>query len=109
MYYLDHVAQTTNNVATPQSSIMNGKGVFDCDPRNDTRCTGEAEYYEVVFQQNTTYKISVMNTGSLLTYSFYIDGHSFSVIENDFVPIEPYETDVLNVGIGEHGLSNRQD
>ncbi|KUI60088.1 Laccase-2 [Cytospora mali] len=101
VFALDKTAQATNDVAVPDSSVLNGKGVYDCDPSTDPRCTGQGTYYEVVFEHGTKYKIGLINTGTLLTYTFYIDGHSFSVIEADFVPIEPYTTNVLNVGIGQ--------
>lgn len=90
----------TPEAPLPESSVMNGKGVFDCDPATDLRCTGQHERHEIIFKKGTTYKLGLVNTGSLLTYKFWIDGHNFTVIQNDFVPIQPYETDVLIVGIG---------
>ena len=102
VFELDKVAQAANLVEIPDSSILNGKGVYNCDPKNDTLCTGQAEYYETVLEHGTTYKISLVNTGTLLTYTFYIDGHTLNVIATDFVPIEPYATQVLNVGPGQY-------
>ena len=32
---------------------------------------------------------------------FTIDGHRFTVIANDFVPVVPYETNVITLGIGQ--------
>jgi FtsP/CotA-like multicopper oxidase with cupredoxin domain len=32
---------------------------------------------------------------------FTIDGHNFTVIANDFVPINPYTTDVITLGVGQ--------
>lgn len=100
VFSLEWLGLTTHLAAIPVSNILNGKGVFDCNPGNDTRCTGEEEYYEVQFKKGKTYRISLVNTATLLTYQFWIDGHNLTVIQNDFVPIEPYTTDVLNVGIG---------
>ncbi|KAJ5448536.1 Multicopper oxidase type 2 [Penicillium cf. griseofulvum] len=91
----------TPHAPMPSSDVMNGKGVFDCDPSKDPRCTGKHERHEIVFKKGTTYKLGLVNAGSLVTYKFWIDGHKFTVIQNDFVPIEPYETDVLIVGIGQ--------
>jgi FtsP/CotA-like multicopper oxidase with cupredoxin domain len=84
----------------PYSTILNGKGVFDCDSKTDPRCTGKHEYHEIVFEKGKKYKLGLVNTGSLLTYKLWIDGHNFTVVENDFVPIKPYVTDVLIIGIG---------
>jgi FtsP/CotA-like multicopper oxidase with cupredoxin domain len=90
----------TPQAPIPETSVLNGKGVFNCTPSNDTRCTGKQDYYSVTFQKGKNYKIGLVNTGSLLTYKFWIDGHNFTVVQNDFVPIKPYQTDVLAIGIG---------
>ncbi|RMZ84339.1 hypothetical protein DV738_g542, partial [Chaetothyriales sp. CBS 135597] len=58
-----------------------------------------AERQRVVFEKGKTYRIGLVNTGSLLTYKLWVDGHNFTVIQNDFVPIKPFETDVLAIGI----------
>lgn len=86
--------------AIPETSVLNGKGIFDCERGNYTACTGQAEYFEVTFVEGTKYKIGIVNTGTLLTYTFWIAGHNFTVVETDFVPIEPFTTAALNVGIG---------
>ncbi|KAJ5758378.1 Multicopper oxidase type 2 [Penicillium odoratum] len=81
-YHEDAFALYPTEILTPQaplpeSNVMNGKGVFDCDPLTDLREHGNS------------------------SYKFWIDGHNFTVVQNDFVPIQPYETDVLIVGIGQ--------
>lgn len=81
--------------------MLNGKGVFACNQANDTRCTGEAEYFQVVFEKGTTYRIGLVNTATALTYTFYIEGHNFTVSAIDFVPIKPFVTDAINVSIGQ--------
>ncbi|KUJ13616.1 Cu-oxidase-domain-containing protein [Mollisia scopiformis] len=99
--YHEELDTVRNLAPLPDSIVLNGKGVCDCDQATDSRCTGKAEYYEVLVTEGKTYKIAVENTGTLLTLTFFIDGHNFTVIETDFVPIEPYSTNVLNVGIGQ--------
>lgn len=101
VFSLDHIGITTNLAAIPESSVLNGKGVFACNAANDTQCTGEAEYFQVVFDKGTKYRIGLVNTATILTYTFYIDGHNFTVSAIDFVPIEPFVTDVLNIAIGQ--------
>jgi FtsP/CotA-like multicopper oxidase with cupredoxin domain len=32
---------------------------------------------------------------------FTLDGHNMTVITNDFVPIEPYDTQVVTLGVGQ--------
>lgn len=96
----------TPRAAPPDSMLLNGKGIYNCTPANDTRCTGHDGLYEVNFDQGTRYKIAIAHTGTLRTQTFWIDGHNFTVIENDFVPIEPYVTNVITLGIGMWLYSN---
>jgi FtsP/CotA-like multicopper oxidase with cupredoxin domain len=76
------------------STLLQGQGMY-CE--NQT-CTGS--YYEISFQQGTTYKLSVVNGGSSSQFTFWMDGHNFTVVGMDFVPIAPYVTDYLNINIG---------
>lgn len=110
-YHADAFSLYQIEIATPQAplpetNILNGKGVFDCEPATDPRCTGLHQRHEILFQRGTAYKLGLVNTGSLLTYKFWIDGHSFTVVQTDFVPIKPYVTDVLIVGIGTFNRQN---
>ncbi|KAL4995978.1 multicopper oxidase-domain-containing protein [Aspergillus recurvatus] len=100
-YTLNWISLRSQLAPFPTSSLLNGKGVYDCNPAEDPRCTGDREYFETNFTRGTKYKIGILNTGTLLTYTFWIDGHNFTVIETDFVPIEPFVTDMLNVGLGQ--------
>lgn len=93
----------TTRAPIPESMVLNGKGIYDCDPRNSTHCSGDGELFDVVFEPGVKYKIGLVNTGSLLTETFWIDGHNFTVVAMDFVQIEPFVTDVINIGIGTFG------
>jgi len=78
-------------------NLLNGKSKFDCDPASDPRCTGTGgEWFEVLFHEGTTYKLNIINSRTLFTYNFWIDGHDITVLSTDFVPIEPYKTNILN-------------
>lgn len=46
------------------------------------------------------YLIRLVNTATATTFKFSIDRHKFKVISTDFVPIKPYETESLSIGIG---------
>lgn len=87
---LEWIGETTFLAALPDSSVLNGKGKFQ----------DQGVLYEVVVSKNKTYKIGIINTSTLLTYTFWIDGHNLTIIQADFVPIEPYTVSVINVGIG---------
>jgi FtsP/CotA-like multicopper oxidase with cupredoxin domain len=84
----------------PDSNIMDGKGVYLCDPKIDNRCTGQQPRAETIFKQGKTYKLSIVNTAAATQFTFWIDGHNLTVVETDLVPIKPYTTDTINIGIG---------
>lgn len=101
VFSLDHIGITTDLAAIPDLTVLNGKGVYNCNPANDTKCTGDAEYFQVTFDEGKKYRIGLVNSASLITYTFYIDNHNFTVAEIDFVPIEPYVTNAINIAIGQ--------
>lgn len=62
---------------------------------------GSGSRFETVFESGTTYLIRLVNGAADTHFKFMIDSHTMTVIANDFVPIVPYTTDVLSIGIGE--------
>lgn len=86
---------------TPNSNLMNGKGYYPCCPSLDRQCTGKQPRQTFNFERGKTYKLSIVNTAVSTHFTFWIDGHTFSVVGTDFVPIQPYDTDTINVAIGE--------
>ena len=44
--------------------------------------------------------LRIINTSVDTTYIFSIDNHNLTVMSTDFVPIEPYNTSHIVVGIG---------
>ncbi|KAF4176663.1 hypothetical protein CNMCM8694_005653 [Aspergillus lentulus] len=57
--------------------------------------------YPMEVEGRKRYLLRLINTSTDTTYVFAIDNHNFTVIESDLVPIEPYETDHLAIGIGQ--------
>jgi hypothetical protein len=82
----------------PASTLLQGKGIY-C---GTDICTGS--YYVINLVKGTTYKLSIVNAGISSQFTFWIDGHIFTVVGMDFVPIEGYNTNTLNVAIGTHGF-----
>ncbi|KAL4898445.1 multicopper oxidase-domain-containing protein [Aspergillus ambiguus] len=91
-------AQETDGVAKDDplvvTSTINGKGVSN-------RTIDHGEHFEVIFQTGWKYKIGLVGTQSAVAHIFWIDGHNFTVIQADLVPIEPYITDTLVVALGQ--------
>ena len=52
------------------------------------------------FTSDTSYRIRLVNGAVDTHFKFMIDNHTMQVIAADLVPIEPYETDVINIGMG---------
>ena len=100
-FSLEYEELSGRPVQGPDSKLMNGTyGHFKClagDPNCDPQA---ASTYQVTVVKGKTYKWGVVNTSSGTQYTFWIDGHNFTVVEADLVPIQPYETNVLNIAIG---------
>lgn len=88
MYF--EAALVGNPEAGPQTmdlGLINGKG--------------GTNYFQMSVQQGKRYRLRLVNTAMQSTFKFHIDGHSFSVIAMDFVPIEPYTTNILSINVGQ--------
>lgn len=78
---------------TLDTGLINGMNVWGDES------TGKRFQMDVV--KGKTYRLRVVNTAIQSVFVFYIDGHKLKVISNDFVPLKPYETDVLFINIGQ--------
>ncbi|KAF2762432.1 hypothetical protein EJ05DRAFT_459204 [Pseudovirgaria hyperparasitica] len=74
--------------------LLNGTGQFGPGSKVEDK-------YQLNFTAGTTHKLILINTAVDTAFSFSIDHHNFTVIEADFVPIKPYTTDNIKVGIGQ--------
>ncbi|KAI1873892.1 uncharacterized protein JN550_003161 [Neoarthrinium moseri] len=86
------------------SNLINGKNNFNCSskPENDTTpCTDNAGVAKFNFQSGKTHRLRFINSGSQGIERISIDGHTMTVIANDFVPIQPYNTTVVTLGVGQ--------
>lgn len=109
--YFDLVEQTMapdpTNSTLPvfaDNNLINGKMNFDCSTiaHNDhTPCVNNAGVSKFRFQRGKTHLLRLINAGAEALQRFSIDGHKMTVISNDFIPVEPYETDVVTLGIGQ--------
>ncbi len=93
-------------VIIPQSdnNLINGKNNFNCSSIRDTDntpCTDNAGLSKFRFQSGRTHRLRLINSGAEGLQRFSIDGHTLTVIANDFVPVRPYDTKVVTLGIGQ--------
>ncbi|POS70429.1 laccase-1 precursor [Diaporthe helianthi] len=87
------------------NNMINGRMPFDCSNPNVTAynldCSPESEYSTFRVTSGKTYRLRLMNVGSQGMQRFTIDGMNVTVIAQDFIPVVPYDTDVVNIGIGQ--------
>lgn len=52
-------------------------------------------------QSGKSYRLRLINTGAEGLMKFSIDGAELAVIANDFVPLEPYTTKAVTLGVSQ--------
>ncbi|RDW92183.1 hypothetical protein BP5796_01577 [Coleophoma crateriformis] len=57
--------------------------------------------FNMTFTAGTSYRIRLVNGAIDTHFKFMIDNHNMTVIANDLVPIVPYNTQVLSIGMGQ--------
>ncbi|OJJ38260.1 hypothetical protein ASPWEDRAFT_734450 [Aspergillus wentii DTO 134E9] len=82
----------TGGPPTAPNGLINGTNTY-----NDTL----GSRFETVFEANTRYRIRLVNAAADNHFRFTIDNHTLEVIANDFVPIVPYNTTTLSIGMGQ--------
>ncbi|PBP15727.1 ascorbase and Cu-oxidase [Diplocarpon rosae] len=101
---LEGVLSDTNDfsqiVPSSDNNLINGKGIYDCS-NTTLPCTPNAGLSKFRFKQGKVHRLRLINTGAEALQRFSIDGHNLTVISNDFVPIQPYTTKVVTLGVGQ--------
>ncbi|KAH6665370.1 Cupredoxin [Halenospora varia] len=89
---------------TSDNNLINGKMNFDCSTKaagDNSKCTNGAGISKFKFTQGKTHRLRLINAGSEGIQRFSIDGHNMTIIAQDFVPIKPYTTNVVTLGVGQ--------
>lgn len=74
---------------------------YPCANATKNKCTPNAGVSKFKFQSGKSYRLRLVNTGAEGLMKFSIDNHKLTVFANDFVPIVPYDTDVITLGVGQ--------
>jgi FtsP/CotA-like multicopper oxidase with cupredoxin domain len=93
-----------NPAPASDNNLINGKMNFDCTTvaaSDKTSCNSNAGISQFKFTTGKTHRLRLINAGAEGLQRFSIDGHTLTVIANDFVPIKPYTTKVVTLGIGQ--------
>lgn len=83
-----------------QNVLINGKNNYDCS-KTTLPCLEDAGQAVFNFTSGKTHRLRLINTSADAVMKISIDSHTMKVIANDFVEIEPYETNVVTLGIGQ--------
>jgi FtsP/CotA-like multicopper oxidase with cupredoxin domain len=81
------------------NGLINGQNIWLGDDQNSTAIGSRLVL--PTFVPGQKYLLRFINTAIQSTIKLYLDGHTFTVISSDFVPITPYTTDILNINIGQ--------
>ncbi|KAK2598057.1 hypothetical protein QQS21_005834 [Conoideocrella luteorostrata] len=77
------------------NGLINGTNVFVVNG------TTTGTRFKLSFKFGMSYRLRLVNAAIDTHFKFSIDNHVMMVIASDLVPIEPYFTTVLNIGIGQ--------
>ncbi|RPA99061.1 laccase 2 [Choiromyces venosus 120613-1] len=97
------IQASTGLPPTADNGLINGKNKYDCALLGsiDPKCKNSGTRFETKFEAKKKHLLRIMNTGTDIMFKFSIDGHKMKVVSMDWVPIKPYETDVIFVAIGQ--------
>lgn len=104
--YFDLVKQV---MATPgkrppfsDNNLINGKMNYNCSLiTSGQACTPNAGVAKFTFQSGKKHRLRLINGGTEGLQRFTIDGHNMTVMANDFVPVKPYTTNMVTLGVGQ--------
>ncbi|KAL9084162.1 MAG: hypothetical protein Q9165_008210 [Trypethelium subeluteriae] len=82
----------TSGPPTLDTGLINGTNVWE-------NTTGTR--FSTTFTSGTSYLLRLVNPSIDSHFDFSIDNHTLQVIAMDFVPIVPYETTVIAIGMGQ--------
>ncbi|KAL8876324.1 MAG: hypothetical protein Q9198_005459, partial [Flavoplaca austrocitrina] len=105
--YFELVKQVISTKRGPppfsDNNLINGKMDFDCStiPAGGQACTPNAGISKFNFTSGKTHRLRLINAGSDGMQRFSIDNHTMTVIAQDFVPVRPFNTKVVTLGIGQ--------
>lgn len=74
---------------------------YDCSLVNGTDCTPSAGLSKFKFQSGKRHRLRLINGGAEGLQKFAIDNHTMTIIANDFVPVKPYNAQVVTLGVGQ--------
>jgi FtsP/CotA-like multicopper oxidase with cupredoxin domain len=90
----------TIQVQPTDNTLINGKMPFNCSQAAPgSVCSPDAGFSKFRVQNGKTYKLRIINSGAGSILDFSIDNHHLTIIANDFVDLQPYNTTIVTLGV----------
>ncbi|KAI1177661.1 multicopper oxidase [Nemania sp. FL0916] len=84
-------AASTGGPPQANNGLINGLNVYE----------DGGSRYETNFASGQSYRLRLVNTAIDTMFKFGIDNHTLTVIATDLVPIVPFDTEMISIGIGQ--------
>ena len=98
---------TTLQVHPTDNTLINGRMPYNCSLATPgSHCTPNAPFSKFRVHAGKTYKLRLINSGAGSLLGFSIDNHVLTIIANDFVDLEPYDTTMVLLGVGLFGFEH---
>lgn len=78
------------------NGLLNGTNVYGDD--DDEGQTGHR--WNATWTEGSSYRLRLVNGALDTFFKFSIDNHTMVVVAADFVPVTPYTTDTISIGMG---------
>jgi FtsP/CotA-like multicopper oxidase with cupredoxin domain len=76
------------------NGLINGKNIYG----DGTNTTGS--HFHMKVEKGKSYRLRLVNPAIDTHWKFTIDNHTMTVIAMDLVPIKPFVTNVISIGMG---------
>ncbi|EXJ85419.1 hypothetical protein A1O1_05783 [Capronia coronata CBS 617.96] len=83
------------------SNLVGGVGQYPCANVTDGKPCSVVPFASYEFQPGKTHRLRFVNTGASAFETISVDGHTMTVIANDFVPVQPYQAEFVTIGVGQ--------
>jgi FtsP/CotA-like multicopper oxidase with cupredoxin domain len=70
-------------------------------PAGNETVTGPVQRFGLSFKKGKKHLLRFVNMSTDNFFKIILDNHKFTVISNDFVPVTPFETDIIPLGVGQ--------
>jgi FtsP/CotA-like multicopper oxidase with cupredoxin domain len=92
-----YTSAETSGPPTLDNGLINGTNVYG----DDDSSTQTGSRLSINVTSGQTYRLRIINAAIDTHWKFSLDNHTLTVMANDLVPIEPYNTTVLNIAIAQ--------